>query len=241
MGRGANRAYGYFLYSRGKQLTETAEKRLKTIFENTELGSGFRIAMKDLEIRGAGNLLGVEQHGQVNAVGFDLYTRLLAEAVSEMQGKPVQAAAGGDGGPAAGGAPAGGVRRGRSRAPQPLPAAGGSRRATRSWARLLEELRDRFGPLPVEAQNLFYLVSLKLVAGRIGIKSISTMEEDLVLRLDGIPVFLRGRLQRHHGARVRVLSNQIRLRRDSGESWIPLLQEILDEVEQIAQAALAGA
>ncbi|HEX9014785.1 MAG TPA: transcription-repair coupling factor, partial [Chloroflexota bacterium] len=81
VGRGANRAYAYFLYNRNRQLGEVAEKRLKTIFEHSDLGSGFRIAMKDLEIRGAGNLLGVEQHGQVNAVGFDLYTRLLAEAV----------------------------------------------------------------------------------------------------------------------------------------------------------------
>src|SRR5919202_2899696 len=83
VGRGANRAYAYFLYRKGGQLTEVAEKRLRTIFEANELGAGFRIAMKDLEIRGAGNLLGAEQSGHVAAVGFSLYTQLLAEAVEK--------------------------------------------------------------------------------------------------------------------------------------------------------------
>ncbi|MCL5962034.1 MAG: transcription-repair coupling factor, partial [Chloroflexi bacterium] len=90
VGRGANRAYAYFLYSKDKRLTPISEKRLRTISEATELGSGFRIAMKDLEIRGAGNLLGAEQHGHVSAVGFDLYCRLLADAVSLLKGEPVR-------------------------------------------------------------------------------------------------------------------------------------------------------
>lgn len=81
VGRGANRAYSYFLYHAGRKVTETARERLSTIEQATELGAGFRIALKDLEIRGAGNLLGPEQSGHVAAVGFDLYTRLLASAV----------------------------------------------------------------------------------------------------------------------------------------------------------------
>ena len=81
IGRGANLAYAYFLYEAGKQLTPTAEKRLKTIFQATELGAGFGIALKDLEIRGAGTLLGVKQSGHITAVGFNLYCRLLADAV----------------------------------------------------------------------------------------------------------------------------------------------------------------
>ncbi|TRZ50613.1 MAG: transcription-repair coupling factor, partial [Dehalococcoidia bacterium] len=87
MGRGANLAHAYFLYERGKHLTPTAEKRLRTIFEATELGAGFGIAMKDLEIRGAGTLLGVRQSGFISAVGFSLYCRLLAEAVEEQKAK----------------------------------------------------------------------------------------------------------------------------------------------------------
>src|SRR5439155_51594 len=84
VGGGANRAYAYMLYPAEDGLTEEAEKRLRTIFEATELGAGFRIAMKDLEIRGAGNLLGAEQHGHISAVGFELYTRLLGEAVQQL-------------------------------------------------------------------------------------------------------------------------------------------------------------
>ena len=85
VGRGANLAYAYFLYDGGKRLTPIAHKRLRTIYEATELGAGYGIAMKDLEIRGAGNLLGTRQSGHITAVGFSLYTRLLAEAVEEQK------------------------------------------------------------------------------------------------------------------------------------------------------------
>ena len=81
VGRAANRAYAYFLYHAGRKVTDTARERLSVIEQATELGAGFRIALKDLEIRGAGNLLGPEQSGQMVSVGLDLYTRLLAAAV----------------------------------------------------------------------------------------------------------------------------------------------------------------
>jgi transcription-repair coupling factor (superfamily II helicase) len=87
VGRSNRVAYGYFTYRREKVLTEEAEKRLSAIREFTELGSGFKIAMRDLEIRGAGNLLGPEQHGFVAAVGFELYCRLLEDAVRELKGQ----------------------------------------------------------------------------------------------------------------------------------------------------------
>ena len=77
VGRGGHAAYAYFLVPRGKRLSEAASKRLKAILAHQELGAGFRLAMKDLEIRGAGNILGPEQSGHVHAVGFDLYCRLL--------------------------------------------------------------------------------------------------------------------------------------------------------------------
>ncbi|HEX8733276.1 MAG TPA: TRCF domain-containing protein, partial [Ktedonobacterales bacterium] len=94
VGRSGRQAYAYFLYNKDTKLTPIQEKRLRAIFEATELGAGFRIALKDLEIRGAGNLLGPEQSGFMNAVGFDLYTKLLAEAIAELEGKrPEQAAA----------------------------------------------------------------------------------------------------------------------------------------------------
>ncbi|MCH7810216.1 MAG: hypothetical protein IH863_06530 [Chloroflexi bacterium] len=85
MGRGAHRAYAYLLYEKNKRLTETAKARLQTIFEATELGAGFQIAQRDLEIRGAGNLLGAEQSGYMAAIGFDLYIKLLSGAVERMR------------------------------------------------------------------------------------------------------------------------------------------------------------
>lgn len=87
VGRSNRLAYAYFTYRKDKVLSETAEKRLKAIKEFTEFGSGFKIAMRDLEIRGAGNLLGTQQHGHMAAVGYDLYTRLLDEAIREISGE----------------------------------------------------------------------------------------------------------------------------------------------------------
>jgi transcription-repair coupling factor (superfamily II helicase) len=85
IGRSSQRAYAYLLVEPGRRLTDQAQRRLQTIVAATELGAGFRIAMKDLEIRGAGNILGAEQSGHIHAVGFELYTRLLAQAVSELR------------------------------------------------------------------------------------------------------------------------------------------------------------
>jgi transcription-repair coupling factor (superfamily II helicase) len=85
VGRSSRRAYAYLLYRRRGMLSDVARKRLQAIFNASELGAGFQIALSDLEIRGAGNILGGEQHGHLTAVGFDLYTRLLAEAVEEQR------------------------------------------------------------------------------------------------------------------------------------------------------------
>ena len=87
VGRSNRTAYAFLMYRRNKMLKEVAEKRLSAIREFTELGSGFKIAMRDLEIRGAGNLLGSEQHGHMEAVGYDLYCKLLNESVKEIQGR----------------------------------------------------------------------------------------------------------------------------------------------------------
>ena len=86
IGRSSRTSYAFLMYKRNKMLREVAEKRLAAIREFTELGSGFKIAMRDLEIRGAGNLLGAEQHGHMEAVGYDLYCKLLNESVREMKG-----------------------------------------------------------------------------------------------------------------------------------------------------------
>ena len=90
VGRSNRTAYAFLMYRRDKMLKEIAEKRLAAIKEYTELGSGFKIAMRDLEIRGAGNLLGAEQHGHMEAVGYDLYCKMLNEAVKEAKGMDVE-------------------------------------------------------------------------------------------------------------------------------------------------------
>jgi len=87
VGRSNRTSYAYFMYRKDKVLQETAEKRLQTIREFTEFGSGFKIAMRDLEIRGAGSLLGAEQHGHMETVGYDLYCKLLDEAVRKLKGE----------------------------------------------------------------------------------------------------------------------------------------------------------
>jgi transcription-repair coupling factor (superfamily II helicase) len=89
VGRSGQRAYAYLFHPRDKILTEEAYERLRTIGESTELGSGFKIAMRDLEIRGAGNLLGESQSGHIAAVGYDLYCQMVTEAVGEMKGEPI--------------------------------------------------------------------------------------------------------------------------------------------------------
>ncbi|MBQ9736010.1 MAG: transcription-repair coupling factor [Clostridia bacterium] len=89
VGRSGRQAYAYFTYRRGKSLTEIAEKRLRAIREYASFGAGFKIALRDLEIRGAGNLLGAEQHGHIDAVGYDLYVKILNEAILEERGTPV--------------------------------------------------------------------------------------------------------------------------------------------------------
>lgn len=87
VGRSSRRAYAYFTYRKGKTLSEISTKRLEAIRENAEFGAGFRIALRDMEIRGAGNLLGAEQHGHLDAVGYDLYLKLLNDAVLEERGE----------------------------------------------------------------------------------------------------------------------------------------------------------
>lgn len=90
VGRSSRQAYAYFMYQKDKVLTEVSEKRLKAIKEFTEFGSGFKIAMRDLEIRGAGNILGERQHGHMTEIGYDLYVKMLDAAIKNLQGQVVE-------------------------------------------------------------------------------------------------------------------------------------------------------
>jgi transcription-repair coupling factor (superfamily II helicase) len=192
VGRGVSRAYAYLLYDRDRSLSEPAQKRLQTIFEATELGAGFQIALRDLEIRGAGNLLGAEQSGHIGAVGFDLYSRLLADAVERLKAlqrgeKP----------------PLSATARPAVTLDLPLTAhiphsyvpdlnlrlALYQRLASAEEESEVEEaareMADRFGALPPPVQNLLFAVQLRLLARRAGVQSIQTEDGQIVVRLAG--------------------------------------------------------
>ena len=154
VGRSNHRAFAYLMTPPGERLTPEARRRLAALEEFQALGSGYHIAMRDLEIRGAGNLLGEEQHGHMEAIGFDLYCRLLEETVAELRGRRRCCTARREGRSAAGGLPARRLRR-RSRSRRWICTGGWRACATRpACDRLREEFKDRYGPLPPPVENL---------------------------------------------------------------------------------------
>jgi len=211
VGRGGVRAYAYFFYRPGGRLTETARQRLQTIFEATDLGAGFSIAMRDLEIRGAGDVLGRRQHGHISAVGFDLYTRLLAQAVRELRGETNAHVLPED---AAYLTPLREAMQISLPIPISLPAdyVGDAELRLRLYRRMagltkmsqvdeLEaELADRFGPLPPPAANLIYQLRLKVLGMAAGVQSLSADDRRLILKIEGLEkrnrAVVRARLRR---------------------------------------------
>ncbi|WP_277246548.1 DEAD/DEAH box helicase, partial [Micrococcus terreus] len=174
VGRGRERAYAYFLYSPEKALSETALERLKAVAAHNELGSGMQLAMKDLEIRGAGNLLGGEQSGHIAGVGFDLYLRMVGEAVADFKGEA-------DSGPA------------EVKVELPVNAhlphdyVPGERLRLEAYRNLaqasddaavdavVEELQDRYGALPEPAQSLVAVARFRNVARAAGVTEVMLM------------------------------------------------------------------
>jgi transcription-repair coupling factor (superfamily II helicase) len=173
VGRGRERAYAYFLYPPEKPLTETAHDRLATIASHTDLGAGIQVAMKDLEIRGAGNLLGGEQSGHIAGVGFDLYVRLVGEAVAQFRGDGAEAA------------PAEIKIELPVDAHLPHDYVPGERLRLEAYKKLAAvvdesaveeieaELRDRYGVPPEPVLNLFEVARLRTVARSAGIGDIA--------------------------------------------------------------------
>jgi transcription-repair coupling factor (superfamily II helicase) len=220
VGRSAVRAYAYLLVDKYKTLTEDARRRLEAIQEASELGAGFRIAMEDLEIRGAGELLGARQHGHISAVGFDLYTRLLAQAVAEARESLTE-----DRGPKTEDErdqlPPSVSRRNLleeplaptvtldlnlpARLPENyVPEASLRLQLYRRLAGLTDqesvdemgqELVDRFGPLPEPVENLLYVVRVKVLAVNVGVEAISQEDGQLVLKSAALESMDRVRLQ----------------------------------------------
>jgi transcription-repair coupling factor (superfamily II helicase) len=195
VGRGRERAYAYFLYPQEKALTETAHERLATVAQHTEIGAGMYVALKDLEIRGAGNLLGGEQSGHIAGVGFDLYIRMIGEAVRELR----------DDAPA---------ERAEVRVELPVNAhiphdyIPGERLRLEAYTRIAaidsaadisavrDELRDRYGEPPVPVENLLSVASLRAQARRAGLTDITLAGNHVRFAPVELPDSRQVRLQR---------------------------------------------
>jgi len=236
VGRGANRAYAYLLYDKDRAMSEAAQKRLEAVFEATELGAGFQIALRDLEIRGAGNVLGNEQSGHIAAVGFDMYSKLVAEAVSAIKAA---------------------VPPNAQQGPPPLPPPPSidlplsahipenyipethARLATYQRVADIEtaegvsemqaELADRFGPVPRSVENLLYVALVKSMARRVRVESIKTDEQMFHLRVrGGVTEAMRARIEALNHKGLLVGPNQVRIDRIGvGANWMPLVARVL--------------
>ena len=250
VGRAGQRAYTYLLTPRRSRITETATKRLKAILEASELGAGFRIATRDLEIRGAGNVLGAEQSGHIHAVGFELYTQLLNEAVAEVK---------------AGMGYTNGAEQAKAQVRVNLQLSAQIpdsyvphlptrlaiyQRMTKLRERkevgdIEEELRDRFGSLPQTVNNLLYLVDLKLLAGDAGVESVTQSGSTITLGLFEAVGGAAVPLERALGPNVRVGNQQVHLSiRRSEDGWrgslVSVLERLLAFKEQLPSEAVAG-
>ncbi|MBT99302.1 MAG: transcription-repair coupling factor [Dehalococcoidia bacterium] len=234
VGRSEHRAYAYLLAPRGRRITEGAEHRLQAILEASELGAGFRIAMRDLEIRGAGNILGASQSGHIQEVGLDLYTQLLNEAVRELDDEA---------GNADPDAPPAEMPRielpMNARIPEdyvdhlPTRLAVYQRLAKMDDAEYIpeirDELRDRFGPLPEEVENLLTLAALRALAADVGVESIVQGNDAIVLALKTPVGGARIPLQKALGPSVQVGNTQMQMPlRRLGDEWLSRLTRVLE-------------
>ena len=239
VGRSSVRAFAYLMTEPYRSLSEVAQRRLATIMEADDLGAGFQIALKDLEIRGAGNLLGAQQSGHIGAVGFTLFTQLLSEAVERARARrsgeqPVRR-------------PQGTRVHVDLAIPRFLPdtyvediglrmtlyqrlAAADSPEAVADFA---QELDDRFGPLPLPASNLLGAVKLKVLASRIGAESIQSEGDSVVVRLASGIMFSPSQRRLNVPRQIQIGSTQLRYtpsKRLVESEWERVLSEILEQL-----------
>jgi transcription-repair coupling factor (superfamily II helicase) len=213
VGRSGQRAYAYLFHPRDQSLTEDAYERLRTIGESTELGSGFKIAMRDLEIRGAGNLLGEDQSGHIAAVGYDLYCQMVTEAVAELKGEEVRAPA-------------------EVKLDVPVDAHLPKDYVTKEELRLeayrrlanvtmraeVDDIRaeweDRYGPVPAPAERLLTIGLLRAECHRTGVRDVSITGNQARLA----PL----RLRASEVMRLRRLARDAIYKEDAGQLVVPL-------------------
>ncbi|NLE94171.1 MAG: transcription-repair coupling factor [Dehalococcoidia bacterium] len=235
VGRGKNQAYAYFFYERGRELTPQATRRLRTIFEANELGAGLDIALRDLEIRGAGSLLGTKQSGHIAAIGFELYCQILAEEVRRLKESRTEEPTLLD----------------QKQAPVldlpvsayiPQNYVGPSGTRILLYRRLADattlehidtlqlEMKDRFGPPPSPVRELLYVARIRILAAAAGVKSITRMGSDLVIvptRMAALATNL------NLGPAVRAGNEQIRINTShTGGKWRMLLETLLKKTQE---------
>lgn len=244
VGRSAARAYAYFLHDPRTTLSDEARSRLQSIAEATELGAGFQVAMRDLEIRGAGEILGARQSGHIAAVGLDLYARLLAGAIQEARANLEPAEHNGKHGvnPA---------QRLLNAPSIDLPILSqipeeyvtDSALRLRLYRRLADvneekqvgevarEFQDRFGPLPVEVANLLYLLRLKLAATRANAATVTLEDGRLMVRFRSEDTARMERLTKRWGQRIRASRDRFWLPGpDLDEDWREHLLAVLHSI-----------
>ena len=236
VGRSSRRAYAYLTFTRGKELSDIATKRLETMRDFTEFGAGFKIAMRDMEIRGAGNLLGAQQHGHMEAVGYDMYLKLLADAVSEEKGEtaahsveclvdlPISA-----------------------HIPDEYISDNAQRleiyrriadiRTVEDSMDVFDELIDRFGEPPKAVQGLVDVALLRNMAAAIGVREIKQQQDSLLLYPDTLDMNVGGRLTAALPRRVMISAGNkpyyaVRIDRTGGKDALDTLREALEAVQE---------
>ena len=236
VGRSGRKAYAYFAFRRDKVLTDIAAKRLSAIREFTSFGSGFRIAMRDLQIRGAGNLLGQSQHGHMEAVGYEMYVKLLNQAIAAERGEAVQAD--------------------KSDCliditvdayiPEKyIPDAAGRIEAYKRIAAIddrpgaddvLDELADRYGPVPKSVQGLIDISLVRVVAAKLGIYEITQNRDTLILYSDKLDLATLKPLLKDMGRRLLVNASgkpYLSVRILPGEKPLDVMNAVFDKMAEL--------
>ncbi|HEX6988271.1 MAG TPA: transcription-repair coupling factor [Bacillota bacterium] len=244
VGRSHRVAYAYFTYRRDRVLTEAAEKRLQALKDFTDLGSGFKLALRDMEIRGAGNILGPEQHGFIAAVGFDLYAQLLEEAVQELRGNRPQ--------PRLrpnldlrwdAFIPDDYIRDARLKVDIYKRVDGA--RTREELADLRDELIDRFGDPPEPVWNLLLAAEVRITAGGLGVVSMVQNGGFLHVELVSLPRSLLERAglgNRQRGRQLTMSGGRplIRIRLEAGRDGLrAALKELMRDLQRVHRA-MAG-
>ncbi len=247
VGRSAQQAYAYFFHPTANRLTEEARARLETLAEYTDLGSGYQIAMRDLEIRGAGDILSTRQSGQVAAIGLNLYTQLLAQAVRELKsaqklasGKPMIEDL----------PPAPPISQNTVLIDLPMPAylpldwipemalrlqiyrRIGSLSKLEEVQAIRAELLDRFGPLPAAVEGMLFQIEIKLLGQRANATGVLSRADRIEIRLPYLVELNREALAQRLGEDVQVSRTAVELRT---RDWRPRLVEILTTLAQNLQ------